>query len=200
MIKIYGANISRAQRVLWMLHELELPHEHIPVGFGAESKAPEYMKLNPNGRVPTLIDGDLVLWESMAINLYLAKKYPSDLAPRDVIEEAHATKWSFWVVTECEYAAIDLMFHNRLLPEGQRDAALVAEAQRTLARPLPVLEAALQGREWLIGDRFTVADLNVAAALGPAKIGRYDLAPFTNIDRWLRACVARPANKRASGR
>jgi glutathione S-transferase len=200
MIKIYGANISRAQRCLWMLNELELPYEHIAVGFGGESKAPEYMALNPNGRVPTLVDGELVLWESFAINLYLAKKYPSALSPRDVIEEAHALKWSFWVVTECEHAAIDLMFHNRFLPEGQRDLALVAQAQQTLARPLPVLEAALQDRQYLIADRFTVADLNVAAALGPAKIGRYDLAPFPNIDRWLRACVARPAMKKASGR
>jgi glutathione S-transferase len=200
MIRIYGSNISRAQRCLWMLHELDVPFEHIATGFGADSKAPEYMALNPNGRVPTLVDGDLVLWESVAINLYLSKKYPSELGAKTLEEEAHLLKWSLWGVTAIEHACIDLLFHRRLLPEAQRVEATAVAAAEALGRPLPVLDAVLASSPYLLGDRFTVADLNVAAMLGPAKIGGFSLAAYPNVDRWFRACIGRPANKKSTGR
>lgn len=183
-----------------MLHELGVPFEHVQTTSGPDSKAAGYLALNPNGRVPTLVDDGLVLWESVAINLYLAKKFPSELGAKTLVEEAHLLKWSFWAVSEIEAAAKDLMFNRRLLPDDQRDEANALAAEKTLARPLPVLEMALANRDYLVGDRFTVADLNVSAMLSPAKLGRLDLSAYPNIDRWLRACIARPANKKSIGR
>jgi len=200
MIRIYGANFSRAQRCLWLLHELDVPFEHIATGFATDSKAEEYLALNPNGRVPTLVDGDLVLWESVAINIYLSKKYPSELSGKTLEQEAHMLKWSLWGVTEIEQACNDVMFHRKFLPEGQRDEGVAVAAEKKLARPLPVLDAALARSPYLLGDRFTVADLNVAAMLSPAKIGGFNLGAYPNIDRWFRACVGRPVSKKSSGR
>ncbi len=96
MIKLYGIPASRAARCLWMLEELDLEYENVPTHFIGDSKKPDYLKLNPNGKLPTLDDDGLVVWESMAINLYLARKYPRP-AKRRVsgscpITDAHLTR------------------------------------------------------------------------------------------------------------
>ena len=91
-VKLYGTSKSRALRSIWAIEETGIEYEHIPTSFAGDSKKPEYLAINPNGRVPSLVDGDLVLFESMAINLYLAKKYGGALYPTnpaDVI--GHAT-------------------------------------------------------------------------------------------------------------
>src|SRR5437867_2576366 len=103
MVKIYGSSRSRAYRCLWTALELGIELEQVPVHFDS-TKSKEYLAVNPNGRIPAMIDGDVVLWESMAINLYLTKKKGGDLAPRSLAEEAEVLKWTFWVVTECEEA------------------------------------------------------------------------------------------------
>jgi len=196
MVKIYGTGMSRASRCFWAAIELGIDFEQVPVHFG-EAKAPEYLSVNPNGRVPALVDGDVVLFESMAINLYLAKKAGGDLAPKSLAEEGEVLKWSFWAVTECEEAANTILFHRFLLPEANRDEGLAKEAEATLMRPLEILDAALAGKDYLVGNRFTIADLNVASVISWAKAGRMSLEPFPNVGRWLRACLRRPAQKAA---
>ena len=91
-VKIYGIPGSRADRSLWAIEETGIEYEHIKTNFGEESKANEYLEINPNGRIPALVDGDLKLFESMAINLYLAKHYASDLYPTDPVAEAKASE------------------------------------------------------------------------------------------------------------
>jgi glutathione S-transferase len=196
MLKLYGSKASRAGRCLWMLEELGLPYENVPIDLGSDALA----KLNPNRRVPVLDDDGLVVFESMAINLHLADKDRSGgLAPRDAAERAHALQWSFWGMTEIEPGLIDAFVHRVMLPPGQRNPEVAAAGEAKLPRPLAVLDAELAGRPWLIADRFTVADLNVASVLLVASLAQVSLAPWPNVQRWLTACTTRPAARRAFG-
>ena len=167
--KLYGISGSRAIRSLWAIEEVGIEYEHVSVNFMAESKKPEYLAVNPNGRIPALQDGDVTLFESMAINLYLAKTYGGDLYPRDPADEALVWQWSVWVMTEIEPAQMDIVIQKFFTPEEKRDATVLAAAEKTLARPLKVLDDTLAKRDWLVGDAFSIADLNVlrgdAAAL-----------------------------------
>jgi glutathione S-transferase len=197
MITLYGISASRAFRCLWMLEELGLEYAHVPTNFVGDNKQPDYLALNPNGHIPTLVDGDTVLWESMAINLYLAAKYDGGMQPKSVEDLGRATQWSFWVMTEIEKALLDYFMHTLLLPENQRDAAVPPAAAKQLAVPLRVLDRALEGRDHLVSDRFDVADLNVASVLSWALPARLDLSAFPNVERWLKACTSRPAAQAA---
>jgi glutathione S-transferase len=180
-----------------MAHELGIEFEQVPIDFSTDAKSLEYLAINPNGRVPALVDGDFVLWESMAINLYLAKRHGGALAPQTLAEEGHVLQWSFWAMTECDRAANTLTVHRFLRPEDQRDERLAAEAAQALEKPLFVLDCALDGKDYLVGGRFTVADLNVASVLSSVKLAKMSLEPYPHVDRWLRACLPRPAQKKA---
>jgi glutathione S-transferase len=200
MIKLYGTAMSRASRCLWMLEEAGVPFENVPTSFAGDAQTAEFKKLNPNGRVPVLDDEGLIVWESMAINLHLADRYAKALTPRDASERAHVLQWTLWGVTEIEPGLIDAFVHRTMLPPPQRNAAVADAGAAKLARPLAVLDQRLAGRSWLVGDRFTVADLNVASVLFIAPMAHVDLAPFPEVQRWLAACLDRPAAKKALGR
>jgi glutathione S-transferase len=195
-MKIYGIPQSRAARCLWMARELGVAHENVPVHFRATRESPELMRVNPNARVPALETADgFALYESMAINLYLAKKHGAGtpIAPADLEEDALATQWSFWVMTEIEKPILVLLLHAM----GMRpaDEAALAQARSDLKRPLDVLEQHLSGQEWLMGGRFTVADLNVASVLAWAAPAKLDMAAWPKAAAWLGRCVGRPAFK-----
>jgi glutathione S-transferase len=200
MIKLYGIPMSRASRSLWMLEELGVPYENVPVSFVGDAQKPEYVAKNPNARIPTLEDEDgLLVWESMAINLHLAEKYDKGFRPKPGAERAHIVQWSFWGMTEIEPGLIDAFVHRAMLPEAQRDAAIADAGEEKLQRPLAVLDKALAPTGWLVGDHFTLADLNVASILGIAPMARLDLAKFPNVQRWLAACTQRPAAQKVFG-
>ena len=194
MIKIYGITPTRTARCLWMLGELGLEYEQVEVSLKeGEHKKPDYLALNPNGRVPTMVDGDLTLWESMAINLYLADKYDGGLKLKTPEDRARAVQWSFWGMTEIEPKLMTVLRNRVLKAEDERDAALGDEAEQELQAPLGVLNGALEGRDHLLDGDFSVADLNLAAITSWAKVGRVKLEPFPNVARWLSASLARPA-------
>jgi glutathione S-transferase len=199
-LKIYGVARSRAFRTLWLAGELGLPYEHVKVDFAdGSTRRPEYLAVNPNGHVPAIDDDGFRLWESMAINLYLAKKYssrPAGLYPQTLHDEARVWQWSFWGMTEVERPALTILL-NRIGPEQRRDAAAADEAERALAAPLKVLDAAVTGTPYLLGERFTVADLNVASILAWARQARVDLAAFPKAETWLKTCHDRPAAQQA---
>jgi glutathione S-transferase len=194
-LKIYGVARSRASRVIWMAKELGLDYEHIKVDFATgETRRPEHLPLNPNGHVPVIDDDGLILWESMAINLYLAKKYGAGgLYPSRLEDEARAWQWSFWGVTEVERPVLTAMMNRAIYPESQRDLAAADAAEKTLAQPLGVLDGVLARTAYLLGDRFTVADLNVASILAWARPARIDMSPFPRVAEWLKNCAERPA-------
>lgn len=200
MLQLYGITQSRAFRPLWLLHELALPFDHHPLDFRDPAiNAEPYKALNPNGRVPTLVDGDLVLFESMAINLYLARRYGSDagLWPDSSASEGLTWQWSFWVMSEIEQPLLTVLMHSRILDESKRDPDKVQRNLGVLKRPLAILDAALADRDYLVDARFTVADLNVAAVLSWCKPARVSLRETPHLEAWLKRCLDRPARKQA---
>jgi glutathione S-transferase len=193
MITLYGVPRSRTMRPLWMLEEVGVPYENVKVDFMGESRAPEFLKLNPNGHIPVLKDGDTVLWESLAINLYLGRKYGKDLWPRTAEDEGRTYQWTLWAMTELEEPLLTTLLHRRLFPEGQRDAKKADDAAQRFEKPLAVLESALADRPYLLGDTFTVVDLNVAAVLTWAPLAGLDLSKAPRAQAWLARCTERPA-------
>ncbi|MBW7831682.1 MAG: glutathione S-transferase family protein [Simplicispira suum] len=208
-LTIYGIAASRAVRPLWAATELGLDFAHVPLRYqeGA-TRAPEFLALNPNGHIPVLIDerpeGQVVLWESMACTLYLARYYGRadgvDISPATPQEDAQALRWSFWTVTELEKDALTVLMHRRVMPEAQRKGDLADAAEKRLKQPLAVLESELlaqqaRGCDWLAGPRFTVADLCVASVLAWALPARALLAQHPVSSAWLERCLARPAQQ-----
>jgi glutathione S-transferase len=193
MIQLYGNPRSRAMRCMWMLEEIRQPYELVEKNTN-ELQTPEYLQLNPNARIPTLVDDGLVIWESMAINLYLAQKYP--LHSNDPSTLGLAAQWSFWAMLELEGLLLDLLNHRAILPEFARDPSHAERDELLLQKPLAILNKSLSGREHLTGGEFTVADLNVASIIAWGKMARLNLSDFPELSRWLDSCFARSAYSR----
>jgi len=195
MLKIYGSAKSRALRTLWMAGELGLAYEHKDwLPRAPETRTPEFLALNPNGRVPVIDDDGFVLSESMAINLYLAKKHASPLYPADPRNEALALQWSFWETDRLDRQIVNYVSHTSILPQAERNAAVAEAAWKEIVPAFDVLESALAKSEGLAGPAFSVADLNVAAALYRALF--LELAQWPRLHKWLRRCWERPAAKK----
>ncbi|HYM32670.1 MAG TPA: glutathione S-transferase family protein [Candidatus Cybelea sp.] len=193
-LKIYGVPFSRAHRALWMANELGLEFENIPTHFAdGSAKTAEYLAINPNGKLPAIDDNGFKLWESMAINCYLAKKHGKGLWPSTPEGEAQVLQWSFWVMTELEKSLLAALLNRVAYPEAQRDKKAADEGEKAAQAPLKVLDQALAKTGYLIGSNFTAADLNVAAVLSWGKMARIDLKPYPNVAKWLDACQARPS-------
>ncbi len=195
-MKLYGIPQSRAARCLWALEETGLPYENVKTVMRTDTAKPNFLAVNPNGRIPALVDGDLTLCESLAINTYIAKKAGGDLAPKNLAEDAAQQQWSLWAMTETEKPLLRALFHSLGIMGHPKDPAVVAECLEELGRPFKVLDAELAKRDFLVGGRFTIADLNVASVLAWAKTARLDLSAYPNLNRWLDACLARPAQGR----
>ena len=196
-LRIYGVARTRAFRALWIAEELQLAYEHVPVEIGeAGARGPEFLALNPNGRLPIIVDGEFVLPESLAITLYLAKKYAlGTLYPAALEDEARLWQWSFWAVAEVDRGVNIWSLHAIRLPPDERDAALRDEALGVLAAPFKVLDTAVSQNPYLLGSDFTVADLNVAAVINRAV--DMDLSPWPHLKDWLMRCLERPAARKA---
>jgi glutathione S-transferase len=182
-----------------MLEELGVPYENVPVHFVGDTKKPEFLALNPNGRIPALEDDGLVLWESLAINLHLAEKYDNGFRPGSLEDRARTIQWSFWVMTEVEPGLIDAFLHRTMLPEGQRDTQVADAGEEKLQRPLAVLDRHLAQQPFILGQAFSLADLNVAGVLGIAPIAKVSLGKYPNVARWLGACMQRAAARKVFG-
>lgn len=195
-MKLYGIPGSRAARNIWALEETGLAYERVDVVMRKDTGKPEFLAINPNGRIPALADGDLILFESLAINTYIAKKSGGDLAPKDLAEDATNEQWSLWAMTETEKPLLRALFHSLGVMGYEKDPAVVAECMEELARPFKVLDGHLASRDYLMGGRFTIADLNVASVLAWAATAKLDLSAYPNMDKWLKACLARDGYQR----
>ena len=196
-IKIYGPAASRAARALWIVHELDIPFEHIAKEM-KDLKNPDYLKVNPYGKVPALVDGEFKLFESMAINLYLAARFNKDgFLPASLEDQALCHQWSFWGMTELEKPLLTVLIDMFMTAPDKRKPEAVAEAQKALPKPFGVLNAALEDREYLLGSSFTVADLNLASICSWSRPIKYDFKPFPMAGAWLDRCLSRPAYKAA---
>jgi glutathione S-transferase len=181
-----------------MLEEIGTPYRHVSIVHGPTGiKSPAFLRINPYGRVPTLVDGELVVWESLAINLHLAKRYGGALGPANADEDAQMTMWSLWTATEVEMTAHEVYVHTVREPPELRNPASVAAAVSQLAPPLQALEQAIiAGDGYLVGGRFTAADLNLASVLFYLRglPSAYDATP--NVGAWYSHCSGRAAFKR----
>ena len=190
-LTIYGATLSRAARVLWMAKELGLDFKSVQIS-PDDTHVPELLRVNPNGRIPAIDDDGVLLFESLAINLYLLKKHGGPLLPDNISDEGRMLQWSFWAMTELEGPLVQLLLN--VIRPGTISPANVAAAAEKLPQVLSVLEGALAGRDYLLGSAFTGADLNVASVLSYLKtIVNYDFGSFPNISAWTSRCLGRPA-------
>lgn len=212
-IKLYGIPQSRAARCLWMLEELGAPFESLAVHFVGDAQKPEFLKINPNGRIPALDDDGLVLFESLAINLHLARKYGGHkyLWPESLDDQSRSIQWSIWAITEVEPQIVRMLMNRLFLPEAQRVEAEAIQGERALHKAISVLEGALRSQAYLLGDAFSVADLNVFGVLVwdhralrtpyldgldprvAAGVGSLKLDSTPNVASWAKRCAERPA-------
>jgi glutathione S-transferase len=199
MLKLYGTSKSRSARSLWAVEELGLKYEHIPTAI-SHAKSSDHLRVNPNGHIPAIDDDGSIIWESMAINLYLAEKYgKGTLWPASVEDHGHACKWSFFGMTEMESHLLTLLNQRVLLPAEKRDEKVAQRVIDALRAPLAVLDGALQGKHYLLGNSFTIADLNVASVLSWAIPAKLDMSATPAAQAWLQKCLSRDANKKARG-
>jgi glutathione S-transferase len=191
-MKIYGSPMSRAARVMWCAQELNVPYEFVEVAWDKQ-KDPSFLAINPNGKFPGFSDGDLNLFESLAINLYVAKKYGTgELYPANAEDEARVVQWTLWAATEVE----PLLFPSLMVKFGLGSDPVTAKAAAERAKPvLKVLDDHLKNHEWLVGKKFSVADLNVACVVGMARYGDVDISYVPNVSAWLTRATSRPAAK-----
>jgi len=196
MLRIYGSANSRALRVVWMAAELGLQYDHKDwLPRSPETKTADYLEVNPNARVPSIDDDGFILSESMAINMYLAKKHKSALYPSDPKLEALCWQWSLWETDRLDRQIVDYVRNSVASPPAERKPAVAEAAWLQVAPAFDVLETALAKSPWLAGPAFSVADLNVAGALYRAL--SIDVSKWRNLDGWLHRCWDRPAAKHA---
>ncbi|MDO5621127.1 MAG: glutathione S-transferase family protein [Paracoccus sp. (in: a-proteobacteria)] len=206
MLKIHGVTRSRASRIIWLCHEIGLPFEQIPViqayrladpdapGAALNTRSASFLRLSPAGAVPVIEDDGLVLSESMACTLHLARKHGLPFGPADMAEQALMDQWSFYAVTAIEPDALTILFlHKHGQVQKGEDQALVANAAERLIRPLQVVEDHLSRHGHLVGGRFTVADINMAEVIRYAQGYGPLMAQFPALQSWLADCQARPA-------
>jgi glutathione S-transferase len=189
-MKLYMNALSpnvRRVRLTAAVLELQLDEQRLDFTKG-EHKNPEYLALNPNGAVPTLVDGNFVLTESRAIMQYLASKKPeSGLFPRDEQLRADITRWQFWDASHFSPQLGTLTFEKIIKPMfgmGQADQGKVDEAIASFRRFGAVLDERLEGKRYVVGNALTVADLTIGCSLMYAKQTDAPLGDFPNIQAW----------------
>lgn len=206
-VTVYGVLRSRASRNVWLLDEIGMQYRHVPViqayrmphaGYPADmlhTRSPKFLAVNPNGMIPCIKDGRLVLNESLAINLYLARKYGGSLGPRSWSEDGQMVQWTLWAATVAEPHTIQILYHRIGNPKGQKDEAQAFAAIAALRQPSAVLDAHLGKTGFMLGKRFTVADINVAEVIRYARAAPELFTDAPHVDAWLKACHERPAFK-----
>ena len=206
MFTLYGVHRSRASRPIWLLAETGAPFTHVPViqayrltdaraaDAPLNTASPEFLAVNPMGQIPTLQEGDLVLTESFAITLHLARTLGGDLGPRDNAEMALMEQWALFGASAIEVPALEITYAvadgGLNTPEGQ---AIIALAAEKLRRPLARLDVHLGATGHMVGARFTVADINLAECIRYAQSHPTLLGEFPAVKAWLEACQSRPA-------
>ena len=204
MLTIYGVYRSRATRTFWLADELDLAFTHVPViqarrlddpladDAPLNTLSPEFRAINPMGTIPCIQHDDVVLYESMAINLYLARRFGSDLAYRNPGEEGLILQWSFFAATEIETNALKI---STTIADGLGNSdtgqAILDVSARLLRRPLTVLEQHLASHDYLVGNRFTVADINMAEVVRYAQGHEALINAHPAVKTWLETCQSR---------
>lgn len=194
MLKIYGHPQTSANRCFWMLEELELAYENVPVNLkNKDQKKDDYLKINPNGKVPCLVEGDFILWESMAINHYLAEKYRPSLLGDSTQERAHILQWNYWSLAEYQRPMIDLFIQTMFVPEPHRDLDLMKKSEEKVLLLNEMLDRELGKKGYLVRPEFSLADLNVASVAKLNRLLKISTESLKNFNAWFNPICERPA-------
>lgn len=186
MVTIYGSPRSSSGRCFWCLEETGINYTSKSINFKEkEHKSEEFIKINPNGKVPALEDGDFVIWESMAINFYLADAYKPILLGETSKERGLVHQWSIWSIADLQGPLIDIFIQLVFVPEERRNLEVIEKAKGKLPALLSVLNGALEGNNYLVGDQFSLADLNVHSVMSICDHVKYDLTEYKGICSWL---------------
>ena len=194
MIKIYGSPKSSSGRVFWLLEELALKYDAVKINMREkEHKSDAFLKLNPNGKIPCLVDGDFVIWESLAINHYLADKYSPELLGKTPEIRGLVQQWSLWSILELQKPLIDIFIQKVFVPDDKRDHGLIEKSQKASLPLLAILDAALASKKYITGETFTVADLNLASVVALTSAIQMDISSFKSVEAWMGRLMERPA-------
>lgn len=197
MIEIYGSPRTSAGRCFWCLEEVEAKYENKSIDMRAgEHKGEDYLKINPNGKVPALTDGEFKIWESMAINSYLAEAYKPELLGTNPQEKGLVQQWTTWSIAELQPPLIDVFIQLVFVPEDKRDLKLIEKSKGKLPNLLSILNSSLEGKKYLVAERFSLADLNTASVVSICEHLEIDLSEYKNIQSWRGALSDRPAFQR----
>jgi glutathione S-transferase len=180
---------SNARKAVVTALLLEAPVELVVVDLvKGDQRAPEFLKLNPNGKVPVLVDGELTLWESLAIMQYLCDRTPGNtLLPTEARARADVSRWMFWTAAHWTQQIATLNFENmlkKMFGQGEPDPAIVGKAEAQMRGLGKILDAHLADREWLVGDRLTLADLAVGTGLMTTIPAKLPVTDLPNVQRW----------------
>ncbi len=200
MIVLYGKASSRTSRNLWALEELGVPYRHVPHDYRTgDTRNPDYLAINPAGKIPALADGEVVMTESLAMNIYLAQTYgQGGLWPATPGAQAKCLQWTLWAATELEPPAVGRVIEFFFKAEADRDQKQIAALAERTKPVLNVLAAALKSSPYLAGATFTIADLNVAAVAEYLVRSNFDLSPWPVVETWVKTSLARPANQKVN--
>jgi len=193
-MELYGTPPTRALRVIWLLNELGLEYEMFPVDLlKGENKQGSFLAINPTAKIPVLVDGSLVVTESSAIQLYLAEKHPeAGFVPESVEDRAQMFRWIFFLVTEIEQPLWRIARHTFLYPEDTRLPQDIDLARQECLEMVTVLDRHMQGRQFMVGDKPSVADFNAAFTLDWAN-EEEALGDTPRLKEYLESMYARPA-------
>jgi glutathione S-transferase len=196
-LTFYYSPMSSATRVHWALEELGIPYEKVKVDLGAgDQRKPEYLALNPNGKIPLVVEDGLPIFESLAILIYLGEKYGVEkgLYPALGPQRAEALKWMAWSsVTLSEALGRIIRNTNDRFPAELRNEKAGEAAKKELLELWQIVDRTLEGKDHLVGDHFTLADLAVSSsAMATARFG-VDLSSLKNVQRWSGRANSRPA-------
>jgi len=195
MLKVWGRKTSsNVQKVMWAIGDLGLEHERVDIGgpFG-KNKDPAYLAMNPNGLVPTVEDGDVMIWESNSIVRYLATKYGSGkLEPVDLKTRALASQWMDWQLSVAAPAIFGAFWGLIRTPPEKRDHAAIAESQRKTTEAMKIFDANLAKRAYAAGENFSMGDIPVGIMVYRFRQLVPDRPPLPNLERWYAQIEKRP--------
>lgn len=196
-LAFYYSPMSSSNRIHWALEELGVPYEKIKVdlGVGAQKK-PEYLALNPNGKVPLLVADGHPIFESLAILIFLGEQFGTEkgLYPQPGLERAEALKWMAWGSVSFGEALFRFLRNtSERFPAEEKNEKAAAAAKNELSAYLTTLDKALEGKDYLLGPNFSLVDLSLASVFPfMARLG-IDTNPYKNVNAWVGRCVTRPA-------
>ncbi len=200
MITLYGSPRSSAGRCIWALEEAGVAFTLKEVDMkNKEHKSADFLKINPMGKVPVMVDGDITLFESMAINYYIADTYKKELLGTNALEKGLSMQWSFWATSELQPPIIEVFIQKVFVPEDKRDNNIIEKNLNKLPELLTVLNNSFADKKYLTGNQFTIGDINVASVVSICPMMGVDLGAYPNIKGWLGTISERAAFQKYQG-